>query len=1010
MISQKVVSQQSSRVFFSAWLELRTFLFGGKNMKTLKILLATLLTLLLTLALVACGTPDGPAGDDDDDDKTEQQPPEEKPGDKPSEDKPGEDKPGEDKPGEDQPAHKHTEEIIPAVEPTCTQSDLTEGKKCAECGETLVAQQTVAAIGHTEVIDNAVAATCTAEGKTEGKHCSVCSEVLVAQQPVVALGHTEVIDNAVAATCTVEGKTEGKHCSVCSEVLVKQQTVAALGHTEVIDAAVVATCTTEGKTEGKHCSACGEVFVPQQTISAKGHSYGEWKETQKPNCTYPGLKERVCECGDKQTEEIPKGGAHIGTSQIVPPTKTEEGYTILRCKLCSFYAIVDRVPPSKFSVGLEYVENWDGETCTITGMGTCTDTELDIPNEIAGKKVTGIGENAFEGNQMITKVVLPDTIENIGRYAFKSCTNLTKINIPVFVRNIGRSAFEDCERLETLEYNAANCYIDAIKYLAPWGTIIDDNVESVIPLFEGCSNLSTVVIGDEVTFIPECLFYECRGIKSITIPESVSHIGFGAFWGCDNLTALNYNAKNATISYNKQGAIVGAREILYVFGGDTALNTVELGSNVESIPENLFADCAAIKSLTIPDSVTTIASTALSRCYGLETLIVGRGITQIDGATVWGGGYITGTFYGAPNVQSVTLKGVEVVEAGAFCDNMMLSSISFENIKYIGANAFDGCKSLERVSISDTILSIGEDAFKDCKLIEYSIYENGKYWGNEENPYVYYLAPVNTASSYIIHPDTKCIGRLAFNGLKSLSSIKIPDGVQSIDERAFQGCTNLTMIALPNTVCYIGSYAFNNCNLLKEVVLSTGISTIPRSAFSSTGLQSIVIPEGVLSIDRNAFYKCKSLSQITIPSTMTSIDSTAFENCSIKRVDITSLESWCQMTSCGIIYGNYYSQAYDLYLNGEKVTKIVLPEGITYIGHSVFRGVKAITEVTIPTTVTQIDYRAFQGCENLVKINYSGSKKEWNGIQKPTGTDWGNDWDDETGEYIIYCNDGKIAK
>ena len=160
-------------------------------------------------------------------------------------------------------------EVLPAVAPTCTEKGLSEGKKCTVCGETVVAQNEVDALGHTEETIAAVAPDCTKTGLTEGKKCTVCGETTVAQTVVDALGHKEEIIPAVAPTCTETGLTEGKKCTVCGVTTVEQTVAAALGHTEEVIPAVEPTLKEDGLTEGKKCSVCGEILKAQETVPDK---------------------------------------------------------------------------------------------------------------------------------------------------------------------------------------------------------------------------------------------------------------------------------------------------------------------------------------------------------------------------------------------------------------------------------------------------------------------------------------------------------------------------------------------------------------------------------------------------------------------------------------------------------------------------------------------------------------------------------------------------------------------
>ena len=193
-------------------------------------------------------------------------------------------------------AKGHVEIIVAAVDATCTQTGLTEGRYCSECGLVL-AEQTVIPIGNhlydndsdekcnncefirvlncthlkTEIIAE-VSATCTRDGLSAGKKCTDCGEILVAQTVVEAKGHTVVKDNAVSPTCTTAGKTEGKHCSSCNKIIVAQVTIEAKGHVEVVDEGYPATFGEAGLTSGKHCSVCNKIIVEQTKIPALGEN------------------------------------------------------------------------------------------------------------------------------------------------------------------------------------------------------------------------------------------------------------------------------------------------------------------------------------------------------------------------------------------------------------------------------------------------------------------------------------------------------------------------------------------------------------------------------------------------------------------------------------------------------------------------------------------------------------------------------------------------------------------
>ena len=272
------------------------------------------------------------------------------------------------------PEKGHNEDkIIAAVAATCTKQGKTQGKKCSNCGEIMVPQESVPALGHSMgKYKTTKAPTCTAQGE-ETATCTRCNKTET--QSVPRIDHTEVTVKATAPTCTKQGKTAGKKCSVCGKITVEQESVPSLGHelgdyevtkaptctakgvktakcirctyTETADVAKVAhtevtvkatapTCTKQGKTAGKKCSVCGRITVEQESVEALGHELGDYEITKAPTCTAKGEKTAKCvRCTYTKTASVAKTAHTEVTLKAVKATCTKNGKTQgKKCSVC----------------------------------------------------------------------------------------------------------------------------------------------------------------------------------------------------------------------------------------------------------------------------------------------------------------------------------------------------------------------------------------------------------------------------------------------------------------------------------------------------------------------------------------------------------------------------------------------------------------------------------------------------------------------------------------------------
>ena len=550
--------------------------------------------------------------------------------------------------------------------------------------------------------------------------------------------------------------------------------------------------------------------------------------------------------------------------------------------------------------GFQYNELADG-TLEITGYDG-SDKKLVVPAEIDGKRVTSIGNSAFDKYRSMLSIELPSGITNIGDSAFFACRYLTSIELPSSLVSIGKQAFASCYGLTSIELPS-----------------------------------SLTSIGDEA-------FSYCNSLTDIEFPSGVTSIGNRLFEWSSSLTNISVDENNETYSsldgvlFNKQKTVLysypaGRKGPYQVPSGVThisngafssckGLTDIELPSSVEVIEERAFSSCKGLKNIELPSKVTSIEEDVFSYCEGLTSIKLPSGLLVIGDSA----------FSYCKALTSVELPSrVIVIKHWAFLECGSLTDIELPSrLEVIGDSAFSGCGSLTSIELPSGLRSIGDSAFSGCdSLINLSIDENnekyssldGVLFNKQKTELIGYPAGKN--GPYQVPSGVTSIGGGAFYGCSNLTSIELPSGVTSIGMWAFRRCSSLTGIEMPSGVTNIGWYAFEGCSGLTSIKVPSGVTSIGNGMFAGcSNLTSVELPDVVNKIGDDAFSECSSLTSIEMPEEVTSIGGNAFRDCS----SLISIELPDKVTSIG---GNAFSEC-------SSLISIEMPEEVTSIGQYAF--------------------------------------------------------------------------
>ena len=275
--------------------------------------------------------------------------------------------------------------------------------------------------------------------------------------------------------------------------------------------------------------------------------------------------------------------------------------------------------------------------------------DVNIPNSITHNgmdyPIIAIEDKAFSNCVWLERISIPGSVTSIGDYAFCECTSLKTVDIPDSVTSIGDDAFRDC------------------------------------------INLESISIPGDVTKIGELAFCNCTNLKSIDIPDSVTSIGKRAFkkTPLEHIVVengLRYVLCDVTHTARVHSVFVETEDIVI----SDNINYNGVFYPVASIEDYAFQKCKILKSITIPDSVTSIGRDAFSECASLKSINIPNGVTEIG----------NGAFYYCHSLKNINISG---------------------SVARIGGFAFGGCNSLKSISIPDSVTNIGESAFYGCSSL-----------------------------------------------------------------------------------------------------------------------------------------------------------------------------------------------------------------------------------------------------------------------------------------------------
>ena len=604
----------------------------------------------------------------------------------------------------------------------------------------------------------------------------------------------------------------------------------------------------------------------------------------------------------------------------------------------------------------------------------------------------------YIGESTITKVVIPEGVEKIGAYAFANLTALEEIVLPSTLQAIEYGAFYGCTSLQKITFSGEN-NLQIINQSAFEQCDLKDTVDlSAVCIvsdyaFAGNKNLKEVVTSDSLLSIGQYAFAGCEKLETVTITAKKVKYGAYAFTGCDALKSFYVNA--AVLPEGMFYECEGMKEVTvgpdvnnigeFAFR-DTKISTfkVENGNAAYRCGEGKYILSADGKTL-VAVAPTITGAFAAKDIDGAEVTAIGNGafshnleITSVElPAVTVVGDYAFGS---AEEIASVTLGDLTSIGEYAFFETAITELPKFTVDTYIGKYAFS-FTDITSVTIPDK-MEINEGVFSECLKLQEVVIGNdvviGKYafTTNKDNVFVvkpyldteYYCYEFSGSLTSLTIGDNAVIGENAFSYAAGLESVTLGANAK-IEKMAFYNTVNLKSIDL-SKVQSIGDYAFSgdvymvcmDTEMAYGAVSSEGyyiysyyapmLETVDLSAAASIGeyafaycknLKQVVLGDGITEIPTYAFTGCTALTDINLDKVVTIADYAFSESGSLSYVNLSAAET----------IGEY------AFVNGAQLQTVVLNPNGSKLSEGAFCYNAQLTKVENLSAATEIGDYAF---------------------------------------------------